>query len=239
MTRTRRAWGAAAVLMAASVVSAAFMRQQGVPPLSPEAKQAFLLAWAAEPRVNVDVPSGGAKVVILKFSDWQCPGCKATHMYYDPILDAIEKAQPGSVKFVVKDFPLNVRCNFNWPTTGPQHPGTCEAAVAARVAKDNGKAAEMADWLWANQEATPSQVKASLKQITQVKTDFDQLYALKMIDIARDITSAGVLRVQSTPTYYVNGVRIRGFVNGAWDNGTMLVPDLFEVAVRHELTSAK
>jgi hypothetical protein len=208
------------------------------PPLSMEEEQAFLRLWAAEPRLDVGVPAGTAKVVVVKFSDWQCPGCKWTHQVYEPILDQIEKSKPGSIKSVIKDFPLNVKCNANWSAQSVQHPGTCEAAVAARAAADHGKSAEMAQWLWDHQESSGDQVKLAAKVIGGV-LDFDQQFALKIGDVRRDVTDGGVLRVDSTPTYFVNGVRVRGFFGGAWDSQHLLDPRLFEDAIRFEMNRIK
>src|SRR5262245_26771217 len=67
---------------------------------------AFSAAWAQQPRTDLGIPAGDAKVLIVKFLDWQCPSCKAAHLTYKPVLDKFEKELPGMVKQVIKDFPL-------------------------------------------------------------------------------------------------------------------------------------
>ena len=56
-------------------------------------------------------PSDGAAVVILKFNDYQCPGCGQTYRDYKPVLAKWAKQAPGKVKFITKDYPLERQCN--------------------------------------------------------------------------------------------------------------------------------
>ena len=60
---------------------------------------------------------------------------------------------------MTKDFPLEAECNANIPQ-GP-HPIACEAAAAVRMARKNGKAEALEDWLFANQ---PTLTLDGLKQ---------------------------------------------------------------------------
>ena len=79
----------------------------------------------------------GAKVVIVKFSDFMCPGCKQTWIMYKPILAKYTSQQPAQVRYVMKDFPLNSNCNVAVQTQ--MHPFSCDASVAYRAAVDRGK----------------------------------------------------------------------------------------------------
>ncbi len=58
--------------------------------------KAFADAWFKQNRVDIGVPANGAKVLIVKFIDWQCPSCKAAHFAYKPLLDEFEKTNPGA-----------------------------------------------------------------------------------------------------------------------------------------------
>ena len=80
---------------------------------------------------------------------------------------------------------------------------------AARMAQDRGKGQEMVDWLFANQNTTPANVRQAAAKILGV-TDFDREYALKLPQIKMDIADGGVLNIDGTPTYFVNGVRLPG-----------------------------
>lgn len=194
---------------------------------------AFTRAWNAQERRDLGVPAEGATVVIVKFVDWQCPSCKAAYFAYKPVLDKFAQSHPGAVREVVKDYPLSNRCN---PFMGQEiHIAACEQAVAVRVARDHGKAAEMITWLFsepAQMQITPDQVKAKTAEIIgQPGFNFDQAYAAKIEDVRRDTADGGALSVNSTPTYYINGVHAR--TASGW-----LPPQYFELAIQIELDKA-
>jgi protein-disulfide isomerase len=191
--------------------------------LSAEDVQAFTDAWATQPRVDLGVTSS-APVVIVKFNDYECPTCRAMEQMYRPILDEFERSNPGEIDYVMKDWPWNSACNFNTASTIHGHEAACDAAAAARMARDRGKYREMADWLFANQGTTPAAVRDAAQRLLGV-TDFDAEYAKKLPDIRRDIADGGVLHIEGTPTYFINGVRL----------DSMIHPQFFELAIQLEL----
>lgn len=200
-------------------------------PANSDADAAFAAAWAQQPRVDMGIPVAPAKVLIVKFIDWQCPSCKAAHLTYKPILDKFEQMAPGTVRQVIKDYPLSNRCNFN--ISREIHQAACEEAAAVRMARDRGKADEMIDWLFTVPDQvglTVAAVKAEAAKRLGV-TDFDKEYAAKLPDIQRDAADGGALRVTSTPTYFINGVRAE--TPQGW-----LQAHYFELAVRLELEKA-
>lgn len=218
-----------AILGGTGVVAASFPREGTRPvPAAPTAEQAdsFEAAWAQQPRIDLGIPADGAKVVIVKFNDYQCPGCRQAHEFYKPVLAKFAQTHPGAVKQVVKDWPWDNQCNFNAPTaTG--HPGACAAAAAARMAGDISaeKKTEMEDWIWANQQTlTRASVKAAAERILGVD-DFDRRYDQKLPDIRKDIADGGALSIRSTPTLFINGVRVE----------QILPPAYFEQAIQIEL----
>ena len=79
------------------------------------------------------VPNDGAKVLIVKFADYQCPACGQAYLQYKPIFAKYAASHPGPVKVVMKDYPLSADCNTNVQRT--LHPAACEAAVAVRLAQ--------------------------------------------------------------------------------------------------------
>ena len=195
---------------------------QGKPP-SQDQQKYFEEAWWQQQRVDLGIPADGAKVVVVKFNDYQCPTCKAVYDGYKPIYEKFEKSHPGQVKQVTKDWPWHSKCNFNVPTE--MHNWACEAAAAARMAKDRGKLAEMEAFLFENQQTlTPQGVIDGTKKLLGV-TDFDKEYAAKLPDIKRDIADGGALQLQGTPLVFINGVRINGYMQ----------PSLFELALSLEL----
>jgi protein-disulfide isomerase len=199
----------------------------GTGPLSAEEVQAFTDAWAKQPRVDLGVTSA-APVVIVKFNDYECPTCRAMEQMYRPILDAFAQSNPGQVDYVLKDWPWNSACNFNTASTIHGHEAACDAAAAARMARERGKYREMADWLFANQGTTPAGVRAAAQRLLGV-TDFDAEYAKQLPDIRRDIADGGVLQVQSTPTFFINGVRFN----------QLIPPEYFELAIQLEMSKKR
>ena len=59
-------------------------------------------------------------------------------------------------------------------------------------------------------------------------TDFDREYALKLPEIRSDVADGGVLKVEGTPTYFINGVRLPSGMR----------PEYFEMAIDIEMQKA-
>jgi protein-disulfide isomerase len=196
------------------------------------ARTAFEKAWSEQQRVDLGISADGAKVVIVKFNDWQCPSCKASYFAYKPILQGYEHTNPGAIKYVTKDYPLSNKCNFN--LSAAMHQATCEAAAFVRMARDRGKADEAIEWLFSLPDqmgTTPETIKARAREVLGV-TDFDKEYQAKLPDIQRDAADGGALHVQYTPTYYVNGVKAQ-YGDGSW-----LPAEYFDYAIQYELKKA-
>jgi protein-disulfide isomerase len=174
----------------------------------------------AQPRVPVMVPDDGAAVVVVKFNDYQCPPCRQTYLEYKPIIDRYMSQQPGKVKYVSKDFPLEPECN-----TGGVHVAGCEAAAAVRMARGKNKADAMEAWLFENQASmSPDLVREGAKQVAGI-TDFDAQYP-KILELVRaDVAQGRQLGVGRTPTFFINGVKIEGGLR----------PQFFDAAIAYEL----
>lgn len=183
--------------------------------------------YAAQPRVPIVVPAEGAKVLIVDFSDFQCPFCKQAYESLKPILAKYNAQQPGAVKLVLKDFPLDSKCNENVQNGGP-HPAACEAAVAVRLARAKNRDQALEDWLFANQPAMTSEtVRNAAREIGQV-ADFQQKYASTIELVKGDIAFGHSLNVSATPTLFINGVKIAG----------VLAPPYLDRAIELELQRA-
>jgi uncharacterized membrane protein/protein-disulfide isomerase len=178
--------------------------------------------YTSLPRVPLAVPNDGAKVLIVKFNDYQCPPCRMTYEQYKPIIAKYEGLYPGKVKFVTKDFPLDPECNVNAP--GGMHQAACEAAVAVRLARAKGRGEAMEEWLFANQpQMTPDLVRMGVRSVAGVE-DFDAKYASTLELVKSDIAMGGALQVHATPTFFINGVRI-----------PVVKPEYFDKAIQYEL----
>ncbi|RPJ85580.1 MAG: hypothetical protein EHM13_00570, partial [Acidobacteria bacterium] len=164
--------------------------------------------YAEQPRVTVPVSNEGAAVLIVKFTDFQCPGCGQTHFSYKPILAKFEAMYPGAVKQVTKHFPLDATCNPSLVQS--KHPGVCTAHAVAVLAARQGRGPQMEDWLYANQQAinpiSLRQAAATVGNVTNLEAGLPQ--ALEAVKA--DVALGRLLRVRQTPTFFVNGTRIEG-----------------------------
>lgn len=147
-----------------------------------------------------DDPAQGAAaapVTVVMFSDFQCPACAAVH----PVLKRVIAEYKDKVRFVVRDFPLT-----------SIHANAFQAAQAANAANAQGKFFEYAELLYNNQDSLDA---ASLKDYaTKIGLDrkrFDaELDGEKFApEVRKDMTDGKVYGVNSTPTLFVNGVKIR------------------------------
>jgi uncharacterized membrane protein/protein-disulfide isomerase len=194
---------------------------QEMPKLTDEQRREVERWYAVQPTVDIPVPNEGAKVLILKFSDFQCPACKQTHDAYRSIL---AKYAPTQVRFLLKHYPLEPECGAN-----NNHTAACEAAAAVVMARSNNQADRMTDWLFANQERlTPAVVKQASKEVAGI-ADFDGTYARALQEVKTDFSLGNLLQVGSTPTFFVNGKRIVGGVPSQY----------FEYIIELELKKAK
>lgn len=174
-------------------------------------------------RVPIVVAAEGAKVVIVKFNDYQCPACGQSYLLYKPVLAKYAASRPGEVRVVMKDYPLNANCNAGVRTI--LHPAACDAAVAVRLARARNRGEQMEDWLYTHQqEMTPASVRQAAREVGNV-TDFEAKYESTLQSVKADIALGQQLHVTQTPTFFINGIK----VDGAW------APQFFDQAIAYEL----
>lgn len=169
-------------------------------------------ATVVPPSMNLedDDPALGpkdAKAVIVEFSDFQCPACKAA----EPTVKQVLKDFGDKVRLVYRDFPLDQGCN---PLLESQiHPYACRAAFAADCANEQGKFWVYHDKLF---EMSPALSDDALKKYAvDVGLDSSKFNAcldsLKYLDeVKKDIADATSLGLQGTPSFFVNGVPLSG-----------------------------
>ena len=198
---------------------------------SNEARSEFERFWEAQPRVGSPVPDETAKVVVIKFNDYQCPACAQTYLAYQPIFAKYASSHPEAVRVVTMDYPLDPECNDQSPN-GP-HTASCEASVAVRLAAGVGRdeAERMARWLFANQEAMAAEtIKTALLDIAGITPDeFDARYDATIAQVKEDIAAGARVPVEATPTFIINGVTLRGGLD----------PQYFDQAIAYELARAE
>ncbi|OHA97221.1 MAG: hypothetical protein A3E02_02135 [Candidatus Zambryskibacteria bacterium RIFCSPHIGHO2_12_FULL_38_34] len=152
----------------------------------------------------LDHVSGNASssVVVIEYSDFQCPACRT----YYPVTKQLIAEFGNEIAFVYRHFPL----------VGI-HPNAQLAAQAAEAAAKQGKFWQMHDLLfekqneWAN-VASPKSLFESYAILTgisveQFKTDITSQEVINFVRAER--TNAIKLRLQGTPTFFVNGKQIQ------------------------------
>ena len=143
-----------------------------------------------------------AKIVIVEFSDFECPYCKRAAQTLKPIL----KQYKDKIKFVFMNYPLDQSCNPAMQR--PLHRNACNAAFAAYCASEQGKFWEYHDMAF---ERQPKFQKASLDNIAEKLnldiTKFEQCFTSEAVKsrINADLEQGKGAGLQGTPTVYVNG----------------------------------
>ena len=183
----------------------------------------WLAEYDAMPRIDVGVPADDAKIVIVKWNDFQCPSCREGFVWYKPVLAKYAVSHPGAIKYVVKDFPLEGECNYMTPNMN--HYAACESSVALRLAREVGQADAMEQWLFDNQaRLTTEVVRDGYKEVTGLD-NFTARYPSVLNDVRQDVSDGVALNIGQTPTYFINGAKFLGNIQPQW----------LEVLIEHEL----
>jgi protein-disulfide isomerase len=166
---------------------------------------ALLLVCACSRRPTVvQLPShtpllgpASARLTMVEFGDFQCPYCGAV--------------QP-TVKQVLATYPNDVALAFvNFPLT--MHPYALPAAEAFMAADRQGKAWEMHDQMFANQQALTDADLDGYAQVIGldlVQFDSDRSSPEIADEVAQDKALGISLGVDSTPTFFIAGSWIVG-----------------------------
>jgi uncharacterized membrane protein/protein-disulfide isomerase len=198
---------------------------QDLPPLTEQQRQQLTAWWDVQPRVELGIEAT-APVLIVKFSDYMCPGCRMAHDAYKGLIDKYTAA--GQVQHVLKHYPLEPECNPHVPTG--THFSSCEGAAAEVMARARGTADAMNDWLFANQQAlSPARVREGAREVGKID-DFDAQYARALETVRADADLGAKVQVRATPTLFLNGRSLGGGVHA---------PNVLDHLIQLELQRAK
>lgn len=154
-----------------------------------------------------DDPTRGpatAAVTVIMFSDFQCPACARTH----PVLKRVIAEFGDKVRFVVRDYPLE-----------GIHEDAFNAALAANAAHKQGKFMEYGELLYANQVSLD---RASLIRfagelgLNVKRFEIDLTDAKAAAEVRKDQADGELYGVSSTPTIFVNGVKVHSLSAAAF-----------------------
>ncbi len=204
-------WSALAVVMGGAIVGSILVaRENGGSGVSGT-------AFLADTVLDQDWFFGkkDARVVLVEYSDFQCPACAAYH----PLVKKITEEFKNDLKFVYRHYPL------------AQHNNAIPAAKAAEAAGRQNKFWEMQDLLFANQVEWAESSAAEKKfeayaakidlDLNQYKIDFkSDKVATK---ITNDYDSGNRSGVSYTPSFYLNGKLIKN--PKSYDEFRVLIAD--------------
>jgi protein-disulfide isomerase len=135
-----------------------------------------------------------AKVVVVEFSDFQCPYCSRAAEVVKQV-----KSKYSNVRFVFRHFPLAF------------HTDAHLASQAALAAGEQGKFFEYHDLLFGNQkelkrEALEAHAQKLGLDMPKFKKALDDKQFAKMVD--DDLKLGESVLVNSTPSMFINGIRV-------------------------------
>ncbi len=194
--------------------------------------KAYLSQYAQGPALNPVTEgrpfkgSADAKVTLVVFSDFQCPFCGREALTTPQVLKQYEK----SVKLIFKNFPLDSSCNPLIENGGP-HPLACLAAKSAYCVfklKGNDRFFEVKEQYFLNQEKLSPELiknKALMSGLSEPELSSCVNDMATHQFILDDINDANRVKVQGTPTGFLNGRRFEG----------LSYPEVLQAAIEREL----
>ena len=156
--------------------------------------------------VRYKVPTDGfpalgpasAPITLVEFGDFQCPFCREWEQQtYQPLL----AAYPGKIRFVFRDFPLT-----------SIHPNAMPAAEAAQCANEQGQFWSFHDKLFGSETLSDDVYKQYAQQLGLDMTKFNDCLSTHKYaqQIQADSDFATNLGINSTPTFFINGLAVIG-----------------------------
>lgn len=189
-------WLTVAIVIIGSFLAIMFM--SGGPSLNSGGKLTDEITTADWTKGNTE-----SKVILVEYSDFQCPACKARL----PLIEKIMDEFGNYIRFVYRHFPLR-----------SLHKNSQLAAQASEAAGLQGKFWEMHDKLFENQEAWSGLSGDELTtafglyavqiglDIPKFNTDLNSSAARDAVNT--DATSGEDANVNSTPTFFLNNQKI-------------------------------
>jgi protein-disulfide isomerase len=171
-----------------------------------QANQPAVQPAATQTIRRYDIPTEGypstgpadAPIVIVEFSDFQCPFCKRWH---DEVYTQLLAAYPGKIRFVYRNLPLT-----------SIHPEAMPSAQASLCANEQNA-------FWQYHDKLLGDLPLSADLYPQLAADLGLDTAAfntcmsenrYQTDIQKDMDFALNLGVQSTPTFFINGLAVIG-----------------------------
>ncbi len=169
----------------------------------------------------------GASVVLVEFSDFECPYCQqeATMLRQNLV-----SAYPKQVRLYFKTFPLETI-----------HPWAKAAAIASRCVyrQQAGAFWDFHDWIFGHQgEITVQNLKDKTMEWAKGQKEIDALQLGQCMDtkateaeVERNLEQGRALEITGTPTLFINGRRLSQTID--WPNLRAIIDNEIEYQKTH------
>jgi len=147
---------------------------------------------------NASLGAEGAPIVVMEFTDFQCPYCRNFH---DSTRDQLLSKYGDKIRFVFKHFPLE-----------QIHEHAKLAAIAAQCAEREGKFWQTEDILFKNQENLSTEAVMASGRALGLSLSFEKCVQNQatIAEVDQDIRDGLSVGVRGTPTFLINGKMISG-----------------------------
>ncbi len=164
---------------------------------------------------SIVMGDANAPFTIVEYSDFECPFCKRGAT----LLHNLQVKYPGQIRIVFKNFPLDMACNRILEHS--MHKRACTTAKIALCAKDKGKFVQAYEKFFDEQEElTPESVFGVSAALGLNEAELKACVESEPIKVAlnKDIEEGIKLKIESTPTLFINGHRMPGLLPlESWD----------------------
>lgn len=190
-------------------------------PANPERAEQALEHW--QRAIPIDIPlaperdfargPADAPVLLVEFSDFECPFCKTASSAVDEVVENFG----DEVRVVFKNFPLDDACNEKM--SQPLHGNACRAAYFARCAEEQG-----GGLFWKAHDALFGVGALTGRVLDELPgelgLDGDELAscmsAPRTVDAVKaDLDVVHDLGLRSTPTFFINGRKVSDYRDGS------------------------
>jgi protein-disulfide isomerase len=155
-------------------------------------------------RIRVSVGSSpfkgstNASVLIIAFSDFECPNCRVGEERINSLL----AKYPDDLIYVFKNYPLTTAHRYAY-----------NASLAAACAKEQNKFWEYSELLFQHQDQLEAlYLRDYAKQLGLDETRFNECFDNQRYkaEVDSEIKEGNLAGVSGTPTFFINGIRVVG-----------------------------
>ena len=191
-------WGSGLILSGSGSKSVAADQSQGPVVEAPVTAQPKYVRYDIPTEGHYSIGPDNAPITIVEFSDYQCPYCKR---WYEQVYTPLMNAYPGKIRLVYRNLPLT-----------SIHPDAQAAAEAAMCAGEQGVYWQYHDKLFGGSSLGSNIYNQYAQELNLDLKKFDDCIRANKYQqaIQADSDFALNLGVQSTPTFFVNGLAVVG-----------------------------